>query len=227
VSYSTLATSEYLLKVLPDFLFKPWPKFLEQKSNNSEISAFVIGPGLGQSIKVRKLIEGFIDNYAKKSPVLIDADGINALRSSDRLQPHWIMTPHAGELSRLIKVPSHEIESYRIYYAHFAAKKMGCIVVLKGFRTVVADSHRQVIIYSGHPVLATAGTGDVLSGFIGGLLAQGYTSFDAACLGAFLHGAIGSRYVKKYRNDFTLLASDLKDLLPELIYELRIDGGVR
>jgi NAD(P)H-hydrate epimerase len=231
VSYSTLASSQYLPKVLPDFLQKPWPSLSQKQSLNfSKISSIIIGPGLGKSKKVRKLFENLMDEFQiKKSripniPILIDADGINALKQTDKFAPNWIITPHAGELSRLLNVPSREIENHRIYYAQLAAKQQGCIVVLKGFRTIVADRNHQVIIYSGHPVLAKAGTGDVLSGFIGGLLGQGYNPFDAACLGAFLHGALGTRYVKKYKNDFTLLASDLKYLLPELIRELRTRG---
>ncbi|HUN78738.1 MAG TPA: NAD(P)H-hydrate dehydratase [Solirubrobacteraceae bacterium] len=156
--------------------------------------ALVLGPGLGRA-------EGalaFARELAAAAPValVLDADGLNAHagRPQDlaRRTAPTILTPHAGELGRLLSLESEEIEHERLRHARAAAARSGAVVVLKGDDTLVADPDGTVAVSpGGSPALATAGTGDVLSGVLGALLAQGLPAFTAACAGVWLHAAAG------------------------------------
>jgi ADP-dependent NAD(P)H-hydrate dehydratase / NAD(P)H-hydrate epimerase len=124
-----------------------------------------------------------------------------------------VVTPHPGEMSRLTGMEIQAIQNDRIGVARRFASQWGVTVVLKGARTVVASSSGEIAInFSGGPNLATAGTGDVLTGIIGGLLAQGCTPWDAARCGVYLHGCAGDLWRARY-GDVGMLASDLLPLL--------------
>ncbi len=183
-------------------------------------TAAIIGPGLGD--KAGEVIRRVRD--ASDSPTVLDADGLSALAKSTaglKLPPNWILTPHAGELSRLIGVDAKTIEGDRFRYAEEAAKKFGCLVLLKGFRTVVSNGQRAVVILAGNPALAKAGMGDVLSGMIGGFLAQGLKPFTAACLGAAVHGHLADEWVRSGRDVLSFQPSDLSASLPFVLKSLR------
>ena len=177
----------------------------------------MIGPGLSQNIETQKLILKLLFEYSGK--VLIDADGLNAvgahgiskLRAS---RAEIILTPHIGEFSRLTGMSSNEIEQHRIKAAVDLAKKIGVTVVLKGVPTVTASKDGVAILNStGNPGMATAGTGDVLSGIIAGLWAQGMPGAEAAWAGVFLHGLSGDIAAKKM-GERGLMANDLIEYLP-------------
>jgi hydroxyethylthiazole kinase-like uncharacterized protein yjeF len=181
--------------------------------------ALVLGPGMGHSDATVELIRGLLEVLRRPSspPAVIDADGLNALAEI----PAWheqlsnvVLTPHPGEMSRLTGMTVSEIQQDRIGVARRFAKRWSVTLVLKGARTVVASPAGDVAInFSGGPNLATAGTGDVLTGVIGGLLAQGCTPWDAARSGAFLHGCAGDLW-RAQHGDAGMLASDLLPLLP-------------
>ena len=134
------------------------------------------------------------------------------------LPPTWILTPHSGELARLLKVSVEEIERDRFHFASMAAQKFGCLVLLKGFRTVLAThENRFAVITSGNAALAKAGTGDVLSGFIGGLLAQGVGSLQAAGTGAYFHGRIADEWLRTGKDIKSLMPRDLLAMAPECL----------
>ena len=153
------------------------------------VQAWVVGPGLGTGAEAEALVEAVLGTDL---PVLVDADGLTVLaRRRDLLRrpSPTVLTPHAGELSRLIGAPPGEIEAARLEHVRRAAAELPATVLLKGSTTLVAEEGRPVRVNpTGTPRLATAGTGDVLSGLIGALLAAGMPALDAAASGAYLHG---------------------------------------
>lgn len=156
-------------------------------------TALAIGPGLGQGDAQRDLVMSALRSV--DLPVLLDADGLNVVAGhtsalSDRDGP-TVITPHPAELARLLDVSVDEIQSDRVTAARDAAQRFGCVVVLKGFRSLIAARERIVVNPTGGPSLATAGTGDVLTGVIATFLAQGLDPFDAAVVGTYVHGLSG------------------------------------
>ena len=155
-----------------------------------------IGPGLGQSPEARQRLDDL--SRLDKSAV-VDADALNLLSAGRKWPASFklkaVLTPHPGEMKRLAKlfgqttVPTDE--EGRIKIAIKAAKTFGQIILLKGFRTVVTDGHRVYLNQTGNSSLSKAGTGDVLTGIIAALIGQKMDHFDAACLGAHLHGRAG------------------------------------
>jgi len=194
---------------------------LAEVAKNPKIQAFVVGPGLGVGGPTLELIENL---RQRSEPVLLDADAITTVAQAKiaSLPRHWILTPHTGEMSRLLGVSSQEIEQDRFAAVAMAQQKYGCVVLLKGRHTLVANRKTCQIIMSGNPALAKAGTGDVLSGFIGGLLAQGLSPIKAASLGAYIHGALADEWVSEGQDVASLVASDLIRILPEYLRNLRL-----
>jgi hydroxyethylthiazole kinase-like uncharacterized protein yjeF len=169
----------------------------------------LIGPGLGQDPRTQELVARLVE--ASRHPALIDADGLNAL-AADRsrlryLRDDHVLTPHPGEMGRLLDQPIPEVQRDRTETARRAAGSWGCVVVLKGAHTVVAAPDGRVSV-DPHAVsaLGTGGSGDVLGGIIAGLQSQGAPSFEAAVSGVYVHAAAGRRLAARQG---TLLASDL------------------
>ena len=157
--------------------------------------------------------------------MVIDADALNALAQTygwwERLQASSVLTPHPGEMSRLLQRSVMEIEEDRLAAAQQAARAWGQVVVLKGAYTVIAaPDGRTCLSPFANPALATGGTGDVLSGAVGALLAQGTTPYEAAVAGVYIHGVAGER-VRENLGDAGLLASDLLPELPRVMKGLR------
>ncbi|MFI2706852.1 NAD(P)H-hydrate dehydratase, partial [Nocardioides sp. CER28] len=144
------------------------------------VQAWVVGPGGGDEAE-RHLAEALADEV----PLVVDADALRHV--TDRV-PQAVLTPHAGELAGLLGVERAEVEAAPLRHASDAAQRFGCVVLLKGRRTVISGP-RVRITTTGNPWLATAGAGDVLSGLIGSLLAAGLSPLDAASVGSWLHGA--------------------------------------
>ena len=154
-------------------------------------------------------------------PLLIDADGLNAISSDQtelKKRPHTtILTPHPGELSRLMKRPIEDLLADRVGAAVDCSQKTGSIVVFKTASTVIAAPDGRFCVNTfGNAGLATAGTGDVLSGLIGGLLAQHKDPFEAACCGVLLHALAGDQ-VRETNGMHGLLATDLFEKIPLLL----------
>lgn len=174
---------------------------LEKSSDKALFAAaeaaktLVLGPGMGQSKSSRKRLLRLL---AMKKPTVVDADAINLLARESKLPrdlSHCVFTPHPGEFQRLgrhfgiVDVPSDD--RGRLEVANRAAQKLQAIVVLKGHRTVVADSVRAYVNQTGNSSLSKAGSGDVLAGIVGSLIGQGMGLFDAACAGCWIHGKAG------------------------------------
>jgi NAD(P)H-hydrate epimerase len=149
-----------------------------------------IGPGVGQEAWGKSLFSALFDIG---KPLVVDADALNLLAANPRqLPPDTVLTPHPGEAARLLGVSTGEVQADRRASAHALCERHACTIVLKGAGTVVAAPGRTArIIDAGNPGMAVGGMGDVLTGVIAALRAQGLDAFDAACCGALLHGAAG------------------------------------
>ena len=176
----------------------------------------MVGPGFGTNATAHDLLARAL---ASDLPVLVDADGLTVLSEHLDLLPRrapTLITPHAGELARLLRADRADIEARRLHYARAAAAQLGVTVLLKGSTTVIAqpDAAKPVLVNStGSSWLATAGSGDVLSGMAGGLLAQGADPAHAAAAAAFLHG-MAARLAAR---DAPIGASDLFAAIPAAI----------
>ncbi len=181
--------------------------------------AVCIGPGLGTSREAADLVRRVV--FELPLPVVVDADGLNNLAGKlDRLKgapARRILTPHPGEMARLLDSTVPEVQSDRLGNARRLAVEHGCVVVLKGAGTVVADSDGTAfVVPTGNPGMASGGTGDVLTGIIGSLLAQGKDAGESACVGAYVHGKAGDRSMET-RGEHGLAASDLIEALPSVL----------
>lgn len=188
--------------------------------------AVVIGPGLGQDAATRDFVRSFVADCP--APLIIDADGLNALapgRSSDppaaaALQKRpaaTVVTPHPGEMARLVGSDTAAVQRRRLDVARDLAAGGRAVVVLKGYRTVVAEpGGRAAVNPTGNPGMATGGTGDVLSGVLGALLARRLEPWTAATAGVYVHGLAGDIAAGRLGQE-SLLAGDLIDALPEAI----------
>ena len=190
-----------------------------------EYDALLVGCGLGQAETTRAFVQEAIMGQANLPPLVLDADALNILSSvpdSLKSMPEMaIVTPHPGEMGRLASRSVGEIEKDRLKSARNAAADWNKIVVLKGAFTVVASPGGYAMVSPfANPGLASAGTGDVLAGSIVGLLAQGLSPMEAACLGVYLHGVAGEA-VRNELGDTGMVAGDLLPALPRVIKRLK------
>jgi len=179
--------------------------------------SLIVGPGLGRTDGALEFARRLV--RSSTVPVLLDADGLNAhaerLGDLREAGAAVVLTPHEGELGRLLGRPSDEIKAHRLASAREAAATSGAIVVLKGDDTIVAQPDGCAAISPGAtPALATAGTGDVLSGVIGAMLAKEMDPFTAACAGVRLHALAGLRAAERLNGPDGVVASDVVALLP-------------
>lgn len=217
---TNLAVKIIILRKLPELTFLSLEKVHEKLST---YDVLLLGPGLGQSERTVKFVEQLLNEKLPKT--IIDGDGLNILSKMENwwknLKADCVLTPHPGELSRLTGLSIEEIQSHREDIAKRFAKVWNQVVVLKGANTVVVSSNEIAVSPFVNPALATAGTGDVLSGIIAGFVAQGLEPFDAACLGVYIHGLTGEILRKEF-GDAGLLASDLVAVLPKAIKKLKM-----
>jgi len=190
----------------------------------SRMKAVVLGPGFGLSKEARSLLRRLAVELPV--PTVLDADALTALAGDLALLKQSrgprIITPHPGEMARLLGKPKDEIQADRLEAARGAARDSGAVVVLKGAATVVASpGGREAINATGNPGMAQGGMGDVLSGLIGALLAQGYGLFEAACLGVYLHGASGDD-LARHLGPYGFTASELAHNLPRVLRSLSL-----
>jgi NAD(P)H-hydrate epimerase len=176
-------------------------------------TAIVLGPGLGQAAYVRTLVEEFLANAYV--PMVLDADGLNVIASNPELTSYFteniIVTPHLGEMARLTGSDIKTIQKQLVAVAREYADRFGITCVLKDAVTIGAlNDHRTYIGGSGNSAMAKAGSGDVLTGIIAGLLAQGMDEPDAAAFGIWLHGRAGDA-VKEKQGAYSLLARELAE----------------
>jgi len=177
----------------------------------------VVGPGIGTSDSAAKLARDIVAEVP--APVVVDADGLNAIGSELDLVAAApgirILTPHPGEAARMLNCASSAIQEDRPAASRTLADRSGAIVILKGYRTLIAAPGKVTVVNStGNPGMATGGTGDVLAGVVAALVGQGMEPFRAAWVGAFVHGSAGDAVAAKV-GELSLMAGDLADALPE------------
>ena len=196
------------------------------KDEIPKYNAILVGCGLGQSEQIADLIKRlFLDNEIDLPPVVLDADALNILAN----EPEWwrrfkgnaILTPHPGEMARLIGMEVDEVQKNRLNVTEEAVHRWNQTVVLKGAYSITVSPEKPSVINPAvNPGLASAGTGDVLAGVISGLLAQDLPSADAASCGVYLHGEAGES-VRKKLGDTGMIASDLLPELPVVIKKIK------
>lgn len=178
------------------------------------MDAVLIGPGLGLSTGTMAVLQTVLQEF--KGPVVLDADGITMLASNLELlqerQFSTILTPHEGEFRRL----QIAVEEERLTGAMVAAKELGCIILRKGYETVITDGRDYYINPTGNPGMAVGGSGDVLAGILVSLLGQKIPPLEAAACAAWLHGASGDRCAEKL-GQYGLLPTDMLAELPYLL----------
>lgn len=185
-------------------------------------SAVVIGCGLSVCDDTKNLVQSVITNCEK--PLVIDADALNCICNKPEilknLKAPAIITPHPGEMARLLHSTPKTVNSSRENTAINFAKKFGVVTVLKGAGTIIASPDGEVYInHTGNSGMATGGSGDVLSGIIGSLLAQGAAPINAAAAGVFLHGTIGDLAAEKL-GKISMLPTDMIDMIPTAYLKL-------
>jgi len=191
-----------------------------------------LGPGLGQHFETIELVRRLVSKI--NMPTVIDADGLNAIAKDVSIlkecQAPLILTPHIGELSRLNGVPIGEISKDRIKYASDFAKEYNCVLVFKGAPTIISEPSGQTYVNpTGNAGMATAGSGDVLTGIIVGLLAQMLLLrkgedvrkilLDSACAGVYIHGLSGD-LAKEEKGEMGMIAGDMMEKIPQVLLKI-------
>ena len=222
----SLATrSEHLqaaLSFAPEVMTKPVDSGQSLENYLDFPTVICLGPGLGKDYWSEQMIYKSLENSHKnKTPILIDADGLNLLPEFSKKLPlpkKIVLTPHLGEAARLLNTSVEKVKKNRVSAAKRISNKYNSVVVLKSHETLICKEDKIYICDKGNPGMATAGMGDVLSGMISGLIAQKLSLFEAACLGVDLHARAGDIYSEK-NNQQSLLPTDIIDLFARVINE--------
>ena len=229
----TLATPKRVINAvapaIPEVTFSPLDQdenaFISKNCSEQLIkpimdaSAIAVGCGLGDSKATKAVVKTVLDTGV--APVIIDADGINSISNNiniikDNVHP-LVLTPHPKEFSRMTNLSVEEVQADRVNLARSFAREMNVVLVLKGVNTVIAaPDGRTYINPTGNSALASAGTGDVLTGMTGGLMAQGVEPFYAAALAVYLHGKCADELVKK-ASPAGIIATDIVENLPYIL----------
>ncbi len=192
---------------------------IDKEIRNYDVIA--LGPGLGRGEKQKEVVSFVLENT--KIPVVIDADGINNLNLEElkKTNKEIILTPHPGEFANLINKSIQEIEDNRIKYVREFTKKYNVNLVLKGASSLISDKKGNIYINNtGNEGMATAGSGDVLTGIISSLIGQKLEVFKSAVLGVYLHGLAGDIATKNI-GSYSVMASDLIDSIPPAISKIK------
>lgn len=178
----------------------------------------LVGCGLGNTLGTASVVEELLQET--KCPTVIDADGINIISANinmlEAVRGRAVITPHPGEMARLLKLTTEQVQSNRILLAKAVAKQFGIVVVLKGANTVVSDGEQVYVNRTGNAGMARGGSGDLLAGIIAGLVAQGYSLMQAAMLGTYIHGVCGDVAAKKI-SQTGMTPTDMIKILPGLL----------
>lgn len=181
----------------------------------------IIGPGLTTNKSIIEIVMPLIEKI--NIPLVLDADGINMFEGYKdllkNLKSKLILTPHPKEMARLLNLSVQEVLENKLSITQELAKELNAIVLLKGPASIISDGSMNYVSPFANSALAKGGTGDVLSGFIGGLISQGTKPDLATCIGVFMHGIIGE-YISKEKTEYALLPEDLINYLPKVIKEI-------
>lgn len=188
----------------------------------NKMDAIAIGPGLSQNVETQGLVRKLANEIRK--PLVLDADGLNAFSGkcnfTQRENLNTVITPHPGEMARLIGSQIFKVQGNRIGIAQNFAKKHHIVVVLKGYKTVIASPSGEVLINpTGNPGMASGGIGDVLTGMIVSLIGQGIPPFDSAKIATYIHGLAGDIALKK-STGFLVTAGNLLENIQKAFGEV-------
>lgn len=178
-----------------------------------------VGPGLSRQPETSLLVRRLVTRVDK--PMVLDADALNALAEGPGIlegdHAPAVLTPHPGEMGRLLGIPAGKVQQRRAYYAEAATNRFRSVIILKGACSLIAEAGRPLTVNpTGNPGLASGGTGDVLTGMVAGLIGQGLLPFEAACAAAYLHGLAGDLAARQL-GEASLMAGDLLNWLPQAI----------
>jgi len=200
--------------VRPELMFRGVEMAAELEPLLARATVVAVGPGLGRADWGRDLLQAVVEAW--EGPLVADADALNWLAIEPSLRDDWVLTPHPGEAARLLKMAPLQVEADRFAAAADVALRYGGVCVLKGAGTLIAGNKEGLALCaSGNPGMASGGMGDVLTGVIAGLLAQGLTPWQAARAGAYIHGRAGD--LAAGAGERGLLAMDLLPWLRELV----------
>ncbi|MGB2690989.1 MAG: NAD(P)H-hydrate dehydratase [Thermodesulfobacteriota bacterium] len=225
-------TTEAMTEPLPETNLETFgPESLERalKIAGEKKTAIAIGPGISTTNETREFLYEIIRN--SDLPMLIDADAITLVSDNPQIlneaKAPIVLTPHPGEMSKLAKISTEEVQADRINVAIDFSTKFNVYLVLKGARTLISTPEGEIFINTtGNPGMSSGGMGDVLSGIIGGLLAQRIDPVDACKLGVFVHGLAGD-LVAEQNGEAGIIASDVANSLPNAITEIpKIDNKI-
>lgn len=223
--YVSLSSSPKVLNTVAlrssDIVYMPLENI---KNKISDFNVISIGCGLSTELSVSILFKSMLETFSGLDiPVIIDADGLNLLskmKGNLKLPQNLILTPHPKEASRLLNAEVEDIVDKPIQYAKEITEKYGCTTVLKMHSTVVCSKEKDIYINNtGNSALAKAGSGDVLTGMISGLCAQGMNNFEASKLAVYLHGKAGE-IASGMLSEYSVLASDLLKYIPLAIIDV-------
>jgi NAD(P)H-hydrate epimerase len=216
-----------LPEVIPTKLESDKEGFISYSAKNEilksieKANVLAIGPGLGFNDDIAKLINEIINEVPDELPIILDADAIKSITSSSKLKKNILITPHIGEFSNLTNLHRDEVSKYVNNSAVAWAEKLNCLILLKHVPSVITDGDFSYWNIYGNPGMATAGSGDVLTGIIASFIAQGLNPIEAASLASFIHSKAGDYYAVNYSQE-TLTASKLIESLDYVFYNLKL-----
>jgi NAD(P)H-hydrate epimerase len=191
------------------------------KKEIKSMDVLAIGPGFGVDIERAQLLREILNYF--KGPIVLDADGINCIALDPSTLANregiTIMTPHPGELANFLKKTTKEIQGDRINYSKYVSEKYNVIMVLKGVNTIITGKGEIFLNPTGNPGMATAGSGDILTGIIASFIGQGLNSFKGAVLGVYCHGLAGD-IAKLDKGEYGLIATDILENIPYSIKKI-------
>ncbi|MDE6501199.1 MAG: NAD(P)H-hydrate dehydratase [Ruminococcus sp.] len=197
-------------------------RFEPEKLDLKKYNAVVIGCGMGVTPETFELTKFVVEN--SEIPVIIDADGINCIALDIDIllkkKTDIILTPHVGEMARLMKCTTKEISENRFLIAEKLAEKYDITVVLKGAGTVVADRNNTAVNLTGNAGMSRGGSGDILAGMIGAIAGQGYIAFRSACIGTYMHGLAGDIASEKFTQE-AMLPRDILNCLSDSFRKIK------
>ncbi len=207
----------------PEFLFRDLNVY---QWEDLQFDSVLVGPGFGVNEFTSQVIKKLKDLKFEK--VVLDADALTVCAKYKLfpLPQTWIVTPHTGELSRCLGVTSEEIDGDREYFVQKAFELFQCSVLLKGHHSLIFCEEGLFKNISGNAGLAKSGTGDVLAGVIAALRAQNLPPWKAVVLGTYVHGATANLWVAQKKDPLSLIASDVIELIPKVLYKLRKLGQI-
>lgn len=186
---------------------------------SKNVNVIAIGPGIQINDDTRKIVEELIKHRSKSTPIILDADAITSNLLEFKLDQNVLLTPHLGEFARMIGINREEVALNSLALTKYWARKLNCKILLKGPTTIISDGEKTFLNTYGSSTLATAGSGDVLTGIISSLAAQGCDLLISAALGAYIHSKIGEHFASKIASR-GLTASKMIDLIEVVYHEL-------